>query len=239
MPSFRLATLALIVIPFLAACEGPRTIAGRIRDGAGNPVPGAVLRRSDADRGTETDSAGRFKLMVFASVFDSRSTIRVDAAGYHTRHVRLPYRSDAEVVLVPTSVARRGKDWSEPERGLAAGLHVGTPLRVSTTIGVMRGSYTGFGDYRGWLLAAEPGTGGVKAKLGYMRYGPRRGGQLSVAMLRTGRHALDVASRQGYAGGEARLFLMPWSFSLGGYSRIAGSAPGDRRLLAATMGLGF
>jgi hypothetical protein len=71
MPPVRLGLLALLVLlPALPACEGPRTIAGRVRDGAGNPVPNALLRTRDdvgdvfAER---TDSARRFSLTMIAS----------------------------------------------------------------------------------------------------------------------------------------------------------------------------
>lgn len=217
-------------------------IAGRVRDGAGNPVPHAFVRTRDdvGDvAGAETDSGGWFSFSVFANVVQRRATVRVDAAGYHTRYVRLPFRDDVEVVLVPDSVKRRGLDWGDYETGPAVGFHYGVPLRWSYTIGLTRGRFAGFNDYAGWVVAAEPGEGGVKGRVGYMRYGRRVGGQLSAAMLRTGAHALTLAPHQGYAGAEARIFLIPLSFTFGGYGRISGSAPGDERLFAAGIGVGF
>ncbi|MFL5539474.1 MAG: carboxypeptidase-like regulatory domain-containing protein [Longimicrobiaceae bacterium] len=241
-PLRRAAAALLLLLPCLPACEGPRMIAGRVRDGAGNPVPHAFLRTRD-DVGdvanAETDDAGWFSFSVFVSVIQTRATVRVDANGYHTRYVRLPFREGVEVVLVPDSVKRRGPDWSDPETGPAVGLHYGVPLRWSYTVGLTRGRFAGFYDYAGWTVAVEPGEGGVKGRVGYLRYGRRVGGQLSAAMLRTGAHALTIAPHQGYAGAEARIFLIPLTFTFGGYGRISGSAPGDERLFAAGIGVGF
>ncbi|HEV7587586.1 MAG TPA: carboxypeptidase-like regulatory domain-containing protein, partial [Longimicrobium sp.] len=53
----------------------PRTIAGRVRDGAGNPVPHALLRTRDdvGDVSAErTDSAGRFSLTTMVGMFTAR-----------------------------------------------------------------------------------------------------------------------------------------------------------------------
>lgn len=80
-PLRRGATALLFLLPILPACEGPRLIAGRVRDGAGNPVPHAMLRTSDdiGDvSGAETDSAGRFSFSVFANVVQTRATVRVE-----------------------------------------------------------------------------------------------------------------------------------------------------------------
>ena len=175
MTPLRLAALALLLLlPALPACEGPRTVAGRVRDGAGNPVPRAMLRLGD-DVGdvsvAETDDGGWFSLTTFSSWMVKRAMVRVAAAGYHTRHVRLPFRDDVEVVLVPDSVRRRGPDWGDAETELAVGLHYGIPMRFSYTVGLTRGRWAGFGEYAGWVVAAEPGEGGIKGRLGYVRWG--------------------------------------------------------------------
>jgi hypothetical protein len=243
MPPVRLGLLSLLLLlPALPACEGPRTIAGRVRDGAGNPIPNALLRTRDdvGDVSAErTDSAGRFSLTMFASMLSARAVMRVDAEGYHRRYVRLPFREGVEVVLTPDSVRRRGPDWSDPETLPVLGLHYSIPLRFSYAVGVSRGQVAPASrDYRGWLAAVEHGEGGVKGYLGYERSGAHVGAQLTAAMLRTGNRALTVAPRQSYAGAEARIFLTPVTFTIGGYGRIAGSAPGDGRLLSVGFGLG-
>ena len=243
MPPVRLGLIALLLLlPSLPACEGPRTIAGRVRDGAGNPVPRALLRTRD-DIGdvsaVKTDGEGRFSLTMFASTLSARATVRVDAPGYHRRYVRLPFGEGAEVVLTPDSVRRRGPDWSDPETLPMLGLHYGIPLRFSYAVGVSRGqAAVASGDYRGWLAAVEHGEGGVKGYAGYERTGRWAGVQLAAALLHTGDRALTVAPRQSYAGAEARIYLRPITFTAGGYGRIAGSAPGDDRLLSVGVGLG-
>jgi hypothetical protein len=45
-------------------------------------------------------------------------------------------------------------------------------------------------------------------------------------MLRTGDRALRTELRQSYAGGEARVFLVTLTFTVGGYGSIGGAAPG-------------
>jgi hypothetical protein len=243
MPPVRLALFALLLLlPALPACEGPRTIAGRVRDGAGNPVPNALLRTRD-DIGdisaSRTDSAGRFSIRMIAATMSRRATVRVDAPGYHRRYVRVPFGEGAEVVLTSDSVKRRGPDWSAPETLPVLGLHYGIPLRFSYALGVSRGQVApASGDYRGWLAALEFGEGGGKGYVGYERTGRHVGIQLTAATLYTESRALTVAPDQSYAGAEARIFLTPLTFTIGAYGRIEGSAPGDSRLLSIGVGLG-
>lgn len=243
MPPLRRAAIALLLLlPVLPACEGPRAIAGRVRDGAGNPVPHARLSAvhlTGASPVGETDSLGYFRFDVFASAFDSRASVQVDAAGYHSRFVRLPFRDGVEVVLTPDSVPLHGRQWADPETIPLGGAHLGIPLRWSGNFGLARGRWASFDDFKGVYLAAESGGGGVKGRLGFVRFGKHLGGQIGVAALRTSSHALTVAPGQGYAGAEARIHFIPLTFTVGGFGRISGSAPGDAKLFAAGVGLGF
>jgi hypothetical protein len=243
MPSARRGLLAmLLLLPALPACEGPRTIAGRVRDGAGNPVPHArVSARDDVDDewSTRTDSAGQFSITTFAGMMVTRGWVWIHADGYHPRNIRLPFRTDVEVVLTPDSVQRRGTDWSDSETHFIPGVHYGVPLRWSLGMGVAHGHWASAGEYAGWYLIGESGGGGVKGYAGFARLGPRVGAQLSVAALRTSGHPLTVAPDQTFGGLEARFHLMPLTFTLGGYRRLAGSAPGDARFLSAGVGVGF
>ena len=93
--------------------------------------------------------------------------------------------------------------------------------------------------YAGWLAAVEHGEGGVKGRVGYLRHGRHVGAQLALAALKTGSRALTVEPRQSYAGAEARIHLIPITFTIGAFGRIGGSSPGDARLLSVSGGLGF
>src|SRR4051794_34439728 len=200
MPPLRRAAIALLLLlPVLPACEGPRTVAGRVRDGAGNPVPRATLRTGnnlgDAAR-AESDDGGYFSFSVFTNVLESRASVRVDAAGYHTRYVRLPFREGVEVVLIPDSVPLRGPQWGDAETGPLVGFHYGIPLRWTTDLGITRGRWASFDDFQGWYLAAESGGGGYRGRVGFVRLGHRLGAEIGVAGLRTTAHALTVAPDQ-------------------------------------------
>ena len=244
MPPLRasLATLLLLLLPLLPACEGPRAVAGHIRDGAGNPVPHAKLRTlhlTGEDAAGESDAEGRFSFEVFTSALTNRASVQVDAPGYHRRFARVPFREDVELVLVPDSVPLQGLEWSAPEWMPLAGAHYGVPLRLSYTAGVARVRSASFDDLAGWFAAAEKGDGGVKGRVGYLRLAPRIGGQLGLAVLRTGAKARDAAADQTFAGAEARIHLFYGALTIGGYRRIAGDAPGESRLLSFSAGVGF
>jgi hypothetical protein len=47
-----------------------------------------------------------------------------------------------------------------------------------------------------------------------------------------------VAPGQGFAGAEARIFVMPVAVTVGQYRRIGGSLPGEGPLLLLSLGLG-
>jgi hypothetical protein len=245
MPPLRasLAALLLLLLPLLPACEGPRAVAGHIRDGAGNPVPHAKLRTlhlTGEDAAGESDAEGRFSFEVFTSALTNRASVQVDAPGYHRRFARVPFREDVELVLVPDSVPLQGLEWSAPEWMPLAGAHYGVPLRLSYTAGVARVRSASFDDLAGWFAAGEGGDdGGMRARVGYLRFWHGIGGQLGPALLRTGSRPRDVAPHQTYAGAEARLHLFYGTFTIGRYRRIDGSAPGDSRLLSFGAGVGF
>jgi len=235
--------LLLLCASVLPACEGPRTVAGRIRDGAGKPVPHARLRTlhlTGEAPAAESDEDGRFRFEVFTSALATRASVQVDAAGYHPYYGRLPFRDDVEIVLVPDSVAQHGLQWTAAEWTPLAGFHYGLPLRLSYTFGIARTRTAGFDQMAGWYVAGEGGDGGIKGRAGFLRIWPHVGGQLGVAVLRTGDKSRGVEPDQTFAGAETRLHLVaPITFTIGGYARIAGSVPGDRRLISFAGGIGF
>ncbi|HKP74555.1 MAG TPA: carboxypeptidase-like regulatory domain-containing protein [Longimicrobiaceae bacterium] len=238
----RRSILALFLLPALAACEGTVTIAGHVRSAAGSPVPHARLVTRDLmGHGVEasSDSTGRFGLTFFTTGLVQRATVEVTAEGYHPRTLRLPYRDSVEVRLIPDSLPAPAREWSAPEWLPLSSIRYGVPLRLSYTFGISRVRFSSGGWFAGPFLAAETGDGGYGARAGYLRQWGWFGAQFGPAVLRTRHHPRGVAAGQSFAGAEARFLVSGLSLAVGGYGRIAGSAPGDQRLVSFSAGVGF
>jgi hypothetical protein len=238
IPTFPLALL----LPLLSACS-TGTMSGRVRDPVGNPVPQARLYLWDGPRepNAVTDSAGAFSIE-FGPLHVAAATgsqVRVDAAGYHSRTLRLAVRESLEVVLVPDSLPPPPREWSRAALSPLGGLHYGIPLRLSSSIGVMRVRYSGFHDIAGWYLASEWGDGGFKGRIGYVRLGREFGVLAGPALLRTTAHARGAEPDQTWGGADTKLLAGPLTFGLGGYTHLSGNAPGKKRLLSFGVGMGL
>ncbi len=86
--------LGLTAIPALAQTK---TITGRVRDDAGNPVSGASVREKSSQRGVATDAQGRFKLTVKPG-----ATLVISAIGIEAREVNTSDESNYEVQVKTT-----------------------------------------------------------------------------------------------------------------------------------------
>ena len=241
MRPIRFLPVSLLVL-LLPACEGYRTVAGRVHDGAGNPIPRASIRSSDFltdSVGSIADEDGRFSITVFTSAFSPRASVGVSAPGYHPRWTRLPFREDVEVELTPETLPAPYGKWSSPELVPTGGVHYGAPLRFSTAFGAMRVRFYRDTGFQGWVATGEGGDGGVKGRLGYVYYVQPFGGQLSVSAIRTSHKAWSVGPNQTFVGGEARVMAFMLSLTGGYYARVSGTAPGDSRLVSLGVGLGL
>ena len=112
MSTVRAALVLLLALPNAAAAQG--TIAGRVQDGAGRPVPEASVRARFADeqsaRETVTDSAGAFRLTALAP---GSWTITVRKVGYRSAEQRGVRVSDGRTVELEVVLTRAPRQLSE------------------------------------------------------------------------------------------------------------------------------
>lgn len=81
--------LGLAAMPALAQTK---TITGRVRDDAGNPISGATVREKGTKRGVATDAEGRFKLAVKPG-----ATLEITSVGIETREMSVGEESDYDI----------------------------------------------------------------------------------------------------------------------------------------------
>lgn len=118
------------------------------------------------------------------------------------------------------------------------GLHVGGPQRLAVAVGVQRAVSSGVDGYSARFLALEAGRGGGKLALGLASGTALTFGQVRVVVLRTWGEPRELTVDQTYGGLELRVNIAV-TLGVGAYVRVAGAAPGDTRMLAATVGVGL
>jgi len=125
---------------------------------------------------------------------------------------------------------------AEATPGFMFGVHYGLPLKWSA---VVAASLPGGGKEGKPFVAAEPGIGGWRASVGYVRMTSNLGsGYVARAtLLRTNNKAWGVGPQSTFAGAEFQVMpLFVLGFRLGGFVRIGGHAE-RRGLLTADLSL--
>jgi hypothetical protein len=115
------------------------------------------------------------------------------------------------------------------------GVHYGVPLKWS---GLIAASYPLGSDESRAFLAAEPGIGGWRASVGYLRMTSNLGSGYSAraSLLRTNNRAWRVAPQSTFAGAEFQFMpLFMLGARVGAFLRIGGQ--GQRGLLTADASL--
>lgn len=109
------------------------------------------------------------------------------------------------------------------------GVHYGLPLKWSAVIGA---SLPATGRLRNTFVAAEPGIGGWRASVGYLKLQSDLGAGYAVrgTFLRTNDRAWRVTPRTAFVGAELQVMpLFAFGARLGGFVRVSGE--GDRRAI--------
>ena len=125
---------------------------------------------------------------------------------------------------------------AEAANGFMFGVHYGLPLKWSA---VVAASLPGGGKESKAFVAAEPGIGGWRASVGYLRMTSNLGsGYVARAtLLRTNNKAWRVGPQATFAGAEFQVMpLFVLGFRLGGFLRITGQGE-HRGLLTADVSL--
>ena len=116
------------------------------------------------------------------------------------------------------------------------GIHYGVPLKWSAVLGV---ALPGSTRNSTMFVAAEPGIGGWRASVGYVRMTSELGsGYVGRAtLLRTNNKAWRAAPQSTFAGAEFQLWpLFAIGARVGGFFRIGGQGK-QRGLLAVDLSL--
>jgi hypothetical protein len=125
---------------------------------------------------------------------------------------------------------------SERLNGFMPGIHYGVPLKWSAVLGV---ALPGSTRNSTTFVAAEPGIGGWRASVGYVRMTSELGsGYVARAtLLRTNSKAWRAAPQSTFAGAEFQIWpLLAIGARVGGFFRIGGQGK-QRGLLTADFSL--
>ena len=125
---------------------------------------------------------------------------------------------------------------AERLNGFMPGIHYGVPLKWSAVLGV---ALPGSTRNSTMFVAAEPGIGGWRASVGYVRMTSELGsGYVGRAtLLRTNNKAWRAAPQSTFAGAEFQLWpLFAIGARVGGFFRIAGRGE-QRGLLTVDLSL--
>jgi hypothetical protein len=132
--------------------------------------------------------------------------------------------------------ARAHSPSAEPPPGVfIGGLHYGVPLKWSA---MLAASYPLGSDESRAFVGAEPGIGGWRASVGYLRMTSNLGSGYSAraSLLRTDNRAWRVAPQSTFAGAEFHFMpLFALGARVGAFLRIGGQ--GQRGLLTADASL--
>jgi hypothetical protein len=145
----------------------------------------------------------------------------------------------AEAQTPPTKVPAQDvpvQAVSERLNGFMPGIHYGVPLKWSAVLGV---ALPGSTRNSTTFVAAEPGIGGWRASVGYVKMTSELGsGYVGRAtLLRTNNRAWRAASQSTFAGAEFQIWpLLAIGARVGGFFRIAGRGE-QRGLLTVDLSL--
>ena len=145
----------------------------------------------------------------------------------------------AEAQTPPTKVLAQDvpvQAVSERLNGFMPGIHYGVPLKWSAVLGV---ALPGSTRNSTTFVAAEPGIGGWRASVGYVKMTSELGsGYVARAtLLRTNSKAWRADPQSTFAGAEFQLWpLFAIGARVGGFFRIAGRGE-QRRLLTVDLSL--
>ena len=114
---------------------------------------------------------------------------------------------------------------------------VGVPARLSAGFGVILVTSHLPESRRGFALNVDAGQGAGRLSVGAIEYDYMGSAmQLRASVLRTWRDPWRVEANQTFVGPEIRFSPLVITFGIGYYWRTAGSAPGDDRFFAPTIG---
>lgn len=132
------------------------------------------------------------------------------------------------------SAASRGE--ISPRVTPAFGLHYGSPMRISGTLGVIIDLDKKSLD--GILLVAEPGQKGIEFSAGYLKMLGRFGSGVSLraSAIHTYDHPWEASPRTTYVGGEVHWMVVLGVGGRAGFFKRAGGTPGSHDTLGT---LGF
>ena len=125
---------------------------------------------------------------------------------------------------------------AETMNGFMLGLHYGVPLKWSA---VLAASLPGGGNQSKAFVGAEPGIGGWRASVGYLRMtsGLGSGYVARATLLRTNNKAWRVVPQSTFAGAEFQFMpLFALGARVGGFLRI-GRQGGQRGVLTGDVSL--
>jgi hypothetical protein len=141
----------------------------------------------------------------------------------------------AEAQTPPTKVPAQAIS-SERLNGFMPGIHYGVPLKWSAVLGV---ALPGSTRNSTTFVAGEPGIGGWRASVGYVKMTSELGsGYVGRAtLLRTNNKAWRAAPQSTFAGAEFQIWpLLAIGARVGGFFRIAGRGE-QRGLLTVDLSL--
>jgi hypothetical protein len=130
---------------------------------------------------------------------------------------------------------------AEPRGGVAmiGGLRLGWPQKLSAYVGIGIPEKRFEHGYTGWSVTVEPGLGGGLVGIGHTTTGgigmTWRG---QFAVMRTWGDPWMVGPDQTYAGGDVRMMIAWFGFSVGGFVRIPDADNEVGALLTASLVIG-
>ena len=149
----------------------------------------------------------------------------------------------AAILLSAIPAAAQEQDTVPRERrgGVApiAGVRLGWPQKVSAYVGIGIPQKRFEHGYTGWAVTVEPGLGGGLVGVGHTTTGgigmTWRG---QAAVLRTWGDPWLVGPDQTYVGGDVRMMIAWFGFSVGGFVRVPEGENDPGALLTASLVIG-
>ena len=118
------------------------------------------------------------------------------------------------------------------------GLHIGTPQKVSASVGIGRDRPSKRGAFKGYFVLVEPGLAGGKISSGIYELGPYGTGFAGrISLLRTWEDPWGIESNRTLIGVEGQVFGFALSPRVGVFYRTTG--PKSEELWYVTGSFGF